>query len=175
MRKPLTRPRLRAFMKAVADSAPRKGSFRVYFLGGATAVDRGWRVSTIDADLCVDRDQVLGRIQRLKESLRLNVELVRPEDFVPALEGSASRHLFIETIRNVSFYHYDPYAQVFSKLVRGFRQDLEDARRFLAEGLVDPERLRKLVDEVPETAYARYPSLSRQAVLEAVHDFLSGR
>lgn len=36
------------------------------------------------------------------------------------------------------------------------------------------ERLRELVEEVPESAYARYPALSREAVVEAVEDFLAG-
>jgi hypothetical protein len=175
VREALTRARLHAFMKALADSAPRRGSFSVYFVGGATAVDRGWRASTIDADLCVDRDRVLGEIQSIKERLRLNVELARPEDFVPALDGSANRHLFIETIGSVSFHHYDPYAQLLSKLVRGFRQDLADAERFLADGLVDAERFLALVNRIPDAAYARHPNLSRQMVLDAVNDFLSKR
>ena len=74
---------------------------------------------------------------------------------------------------NVSFYHYDPYAQLLSKVVRGFRRDLQDAEKFLASGMVDAERFRSLVHEIPKKAYAGYPALSRQAVLEAVNDFLS--
>jgi len=50
-------------MRALAGSAPEDGAFHVYFLGGATAVDRGWRDSTIDVDLCADRDPVLANIQ----------------------------------------------------------------------------------------------------------------
>jgi hypothetical protein len=39
--------------------------------------------------------------------------------------------------------------------------------------MVDAERFRSLVHEIPDTAFARYPALSRQAVLEAVDDVLS--
>ena len=56
-------------------------------------------------------------------------------------------------------------------MVRGFRRDLEDARRFIAGGLVAADRLRALVAAVPESAYARYPALSRAAVLDAVDAF----
>ena len=125
-------------MRALADSAPARGSFRVYFIGGATAVDHGWRESTIDADISADNDRIFRGIQKLKESLHLNVELARPEDFVPALAGAASRHLFIDTIGAVSFFHYDPYSQLFSKLVRGFRQDLEDADEGRVQQEVQP-------------------------------------
>ena len=40
--------------------------------------------------------------------------------------------------------------------------------------MVDGEELRRLVMEISEAGYARYPSLSRTAVTEAVADFLAG-
>lgn len=172
MRKRLDRKRLRALMHELARHAPKRQSFRVYLLGGGTAVLAGWRDSTIDADLYSSRQEVFRDIQTIKERVGVNVEFVRPEEFVPPLAGSRSRHLPIETIGNVTFLHYDPYAQVFSKLVRGFRQDLLDAERFLSDGLVDPDRLRTLVHEIPDDAFARYPALSRIAVVGAVDAFL---
>jgi hypothetical protein len=161
-------------MEELARSAPGERIFRVYFVGGGSAVLLGWRDSTIDADLYTAQDAVLRDIQRLKERLHLNVELVRPEDFVPPLAGTRDRHILIETRRKVSFYHYDPYAQTFSKIVRGFRQDIEDARRFIETGMVDPKRLRALVHGIPDSAYSRYPALSRPSILEAVDGFLAG-
>lgn len=173
MRHVLTRERLRELMGEIARSAPAKQAYRVYFVGGGTAVLAGWRTSTIDADLHADRDAVFRDIQAIKERLRVNVEFVRPEHFVPALPGSEARHVFIETLGNVSFYHYDPYAQVLSKIVRGFARDVEDARHFLSSGMVDTDRFRALVQGIPESAYAKYPALSRRAVLDAVQDFLA--
>ncbi len=38
MRKNLTHERLKDLMNEIARTAPRRGSYRVYFLGGATAV-----------------------------------------------------------------------------------------------------------------------------------------
>lgn len=175
MREGLTRDRLRALMSALARSAPSGVSIRVYFIGGATAVDRGWRSSTIDADLHASDDRLFTRIQEIKESLRVNIELVRPEDFVPPLSDSESRHVFMDSIDSVSFFHYDPYTQLLSKIVRGFRQDVEDADRFLDDGLVEGDRFRALVRGIPDEAYVRYPNLSRDAVETAVDDFLSGR
>jgi hypothetical protein len=83
--------------------------------------------------------------------------------------------LFIDTIGAVSFFHYDPYSQLFSKLVRGFRQDLEDAENFLAEGLVKAERFRALVKKIPKAAYSKHPALSRTGIHDAVDEFLSRR
>jgi hypothetical protein len=160
-------------MKELARTAPGRRSYRVFLVGGGTAVHAGWRESTIDADLYCDREEVFRDVQGIKERLQLNIEFVRPEDFVPALAGSEDRHVFIETVGKVSFYHYDPYAQLLSKVVRGFNRDLQDAERLLDSGMVDAERFRSLVQEIPDSAYARYPALSRRAVLEAVDDFLA--
>jgi len=173
MRAELTRERLSALMRELGKTAPRgKKGYRVYLVGGGTAVYAGWRASSVDADLCADEDVVFKDIQGIKERLNVNIEFARPEHFVPALEGSAERHVFIETVGRVSFYHYDPYAQVLSKVVRGFERDLDDARAFVRSGMVDPGKFRGLVAAIPESAYARYPSLSRAGVERAVDAFL---
>jgi hypothetical protein len=146
----------------------------VYFVGGGTAVLLGWRASTIDADLHADDDAIFHDVQGIKERLELNIEFARPEDFVPPLAGTAGRHVLVETIGRVSFLHYDPYAQLLSKVVRGFDRDLKDAERFIESGMVDPERFRSLVNGITDAAYAKYPALSRDAVRDAVDDFLAG-
>ena len=173
VRRSLTVEGLHALMKELARSAPRRGSYRVFFVGGGTAVLEGWRASTIDVDLYADTDEIFHDVQAIKERLQLNIEFARPEDFVPALAGSESRHVLVETVGNVSFFHYDPYAQLLSKVVRGFNRDMQDAGSFLESGMVDAKRFRTLVDDIPDAAYAKYPALSRKAVLEAVDDFLS--
>ena len=74
----------------------------------------------------------------------------------------------------MSFYHYDPYAQLLSKIIRGFTRDLADAQAFLNRGMVDPDTFRTLVHAIPEDIYAKYPALSGKAVRETVDAFLSG-
>ena len=105
----------------------------------------------------------------------MNVEFARPEHFVPALAGSEAPHLFLEAIGPVTFFHYDPYAQVFAKVVRGFQRDLDDAACFVREGRVDPERLESLVRGIPKSAWSKYPSLTPESVLDAVQQFVAGR
>lgn len=173
MRRELTRETLWELMRALARGAPAGETIRVYVLGGGSAVLAGWREATIDADLFAERDDVFRDIQAIKEALRLNVEFARPEHFVPALAGSEDRHRFIDRIGTIDFYHYDPYAQLLSKVVRGFRKDVLDARNLVGNGWVDPRRFRELVEAIPDESYARYPALNRDAVLAAVEQFLS--
>lgn len=172
MREELTRDRLVSLMKELARTAPRGGARRVYLLGGGTAVYLGWRRSSIDVGLFSDRHDVFGDIQAIKERLNINIELARPEHFVPPLKGTQDRHVLIDTMGSVSFFHYDPYAQLLSKVVRGFRRDLDDAHDFVRCGMVDPKRFRDLVAAIPDSAYAKYPSLSKRGVEGAVEAFL---
>jgi hypothetical protein len=160
-------------MQELARTAPRSVSRRIYLVGGGTSVYLGWRVSSLDVDLCSDRDDVFRDIQGIKERLNINIEFASPEDFVPPLKRSADRHVFIDTAGSISFYHYDPYAQLLSKVVRGFRRDLEDARAFVGCGMVDPAKFRSLVAAIPDSSYARYPNLSRTGVERAVEAFLA--
>ena len=175
VRNELTREQLRALMREIARVAPRrKGAFRVYLVGGGTAVYCGWRAASIDADLYSDREEVFHDIQGIKERLNVNVEFARPEHFVPPLVGTDGRHVLIEAIPPVTFYHYDPYAQALAKIVRGFERDLDDARHFVDSGMIEESRLRELVGKIPEAEFARYPNLSRAAVTAAVEDFFKG-
>jgi hypothetical protein len=174
MRNEMTGRRLHALMREVARTAPRGKQYRVYLVGGGTAVLSGWRPTSIDADFYAPDESVFRDIQGIKERLNVNVEFARPEHFVPALPGSEGRHVFIETMERVSYYHYDPYAQVLSKIVRGFERDLDDARHFVRAGLVDSEKLADLARQIAPSAYAKYPNLSQEAVVQAVEDFVSG-
>ena len=172
MRRAATREKITAFMKELARRAPRTGSHKVYFVGGGTAVYMGWRPSSVDVDVYSDKDAVFRDVQKIKEDLEINIEFARPEHFVPPLKGSAGRHVFIDTMGPVTFFHYDPYAQVLSKVVRGFKRDLDDARQFVRTGMVDPAKLRSLTAEIPDSAFAKYPALSRKAIENAVEGFL---
>jgi hypothetical protein len=173
MRRSVNRRALRALMIELGRSAPGRRAHRVFLVGGGTAVLLGWRESTVDIDLWADDDAVFRDVQALKERLEVNIEFARPEEFVPALAGSERRHVFIETFGRVSFYHYDPYSQLLSKVVRGFRRDLEDAAGFLSSGMVDAPKFRSLVRAIPHAAYSKYPRLTPAAVVGAVDAFLA--
>jgi len=173
MREEFTRERLRPLLAELARTAPPGGPWRVYLVGGGTAVALGWRRSSVDVDLFSEQAEVFRDIQAIKERLQLNVEFARPEDFVPPLRGSSERHVHVETMGPVSLFHYDPYAQLLSKIVRGFQRDLVDARRFIESGMVDPAEFQALVAEIPDSAYARYPNLSRAEVEQVITDFLA--
>jgi hypothetical protein len=93
--------RLRRFLRELAAAA--ETDVAVYLTGGATAVLLGWRDTTIDADILIvpEHDSVYRALPRLKEELRLNVEIASPAHFIPELSGWRERSLLIERIGRV--------------------------------------------------------------------------
>ena len=163
-----------ARIRAVLDRLGRasRSAVRVYLTGGATAVLHGWRTSTIDVDLKLvpDSDELLRELPGLKEELRVNIELAAPDHFIPPLPGWEERSAFIDRIGSASFYHYDFYAQALAKIERGHAQDLEDAARMLAEGLIETSRLLELFDAIEPVLY-RYPAVDPPSFRRAVERF----
>ena len=166
--------RLHRFMRALGNAA--EADARVYFTGGATAVLLGWRDSTIDVDLELvpDRDDLLRAMARLKEELQINVELASPAHFIPELPGWETRSRFIAREGKVSFYHYDFYAQALSKIERGHAQDGDDVAAMLAEGWVQPTRLRELFEAIVPQLH-RYPAIDSASLRKALDAALGGR
>ena len=146
-----------------------RASGRVYLTGGASAVLLDWRNSTVDIDITIipDDDRVLRVIPELKESLQINVELASPAHFIPALPGWEERSPFIVREGTLSFHHYDFYSQCLSKIERGHRKDQRDVASMLSSGLVEPQRLLALFEQIEPELY-RYPAIHSDKFRSAV-------
>jgi hypothetical protein len=161
--------RIRRFMRAFGAEATVPA--RVYFTGGATAVLMGWRGSTIDVDIKVepDTDELFRAIPRIKEDLRLNVELASPADFIPVQPGWQDRSPFVAYEGRAAFHHFDLHAQALAKIERSHRQDLDDVREMLARGLVDANSIWAYFAAI-ETQLFRYPAIDVPSFRRAVEE-----
>lgn len=137
---------------------------RVYLTGGATAVLEGWRSSTIAVDLSFepDDDALLRLLPELKERLDVNIELVAPGDFIPALPGWRDRSPFVCRVGTIDVHHLDPYSQALSKVERGFEHDLADVDAMLNAGLVARDLALELFHRI-EADLFRYPAIDPAA------------
>lgn len=171
MREVADRDRIGRLMRALGIEADT--DTRVYFTGGATAVLLGWRGSTIDVDVKIapESDRLLRAISRIKETLRMNVELAAPDDFIPVPPGWEERSLFIAREGKISFYHFDLYAQALSKIERGHTQDLEDVRAILQMKLIDVQRARDYFARIEPELY-RYPAIDPASFRRAMEEAL---
>lgn len=167
MREIADRDRIERFMQAISRYT--REPTRLYFAGGATAVLYGWRSTTIDVDIKIvpDRDDLMRAIPSLKEELRINVELAVPSDFIPVRQDWERRSPFIDRIGQMTFHHFDLYAQALSKIERGHAQDADDVAALFARGLIQSSELREYFAAVEPSIY-RYPAIDASAFREAV-------
>lgn len=171
MREPVDADRLHRFMRELAIRSRAVG--RVYLTGGASAVLLDWRASTLDVDITIipEDDRVLRVLPELKEALQINVELASPAHFIPPLPGWEDRSPFIRREGTLSFHHYDFYSQCLAKIERGHRKDLLDVANMFSSGLVEPQRLLALFEQIEPELY-RYPAIDavvfRRSVLSAL-------
>jgi Nucleotidyltransferase of unknown function (DUF6036) len=151
--------RIRQFLRELSREAG-ENDVAIYLTGGATAVLMGWRSSTVDADILMvpEVDSLYRALSRLKDELRINVEIACPAHFIPELPEWQSRSLLIERLGRVSYFHYDPYAQALAKIERGHAKDKADVAQLLARGLVEPDRLRQLFTAI-EPRLHLYPAV----------------
>jgi hypothetical protein len=173
MRERVDRPRLHAFMRALAEATRRP--LQVYLVGGATAVLEGWRDSTIDVDLKFgdDSDAALRAIPALKERLNLNIELASPADFIPVKAGWEDRSPFVAQEGTVTYRHFDLYAQALAKIERGHETDRTDVAELIGRGLVDRERLLDYFTAIEPDLY-RFPAIDPPSFRRAVEHVSQG-
>ena len=172
MRRTLDEALLRQALRELGRAA--RGPGAVFLTGGACALMFGWRESTVDIDLRLDPEPlgVFESIRALKLRLDLNIELASPSDFIPELPGWRDRSVFVATHGQVSFYHYDFYAQALAKLERAHTRDLHDVEAMRRERLIEEVTLLALFEEIAPDLI-RYPRLDEDRFRAKVLAFVN--
>lgn len=136
MRPEVDPARVKLFLEGLGRAARSPG--RVYLTGGATAVLKGWRASTVDVDIEFDpeADGVFEAIPDLKQRLLINVELASPALFIPVPAAWRCRSEWIGTFGKLDAFHFDFTAQALAKIERDHVRDRADVNAMLASGLV---------------------------------------
>lgn len=158
-------------MGALGRSADADGA--CYLTGGATAVLLGWRQSTIDVDILLvpETEALLRAIQRLKDELRVNVELASPADFIPVPPGWEDRSVFVAREGRLRYFHFDLLAQLLAKLERAHAQDLDDVDAMLERGLIERSAALEYFEEIRPELY-RFPAIDPRALGRRVEEAL---
>ena len=150
-----------------------RGPGRVYFTGGATAVMKGWRDATVDIDIKLDPEPAgtFEAIGKIKEELKLNIELASPDQFIPDPPDSKSRAEFIGREGEVEFCHYDLYAQALAKIERGYARDLVDVTAMVTTRAIDTGLLAEIFAAI-EPALLRFPAINADVFRQKLERFL---
>jgi hypothetical protein len=163
--------RIQRFLRSLGREAD-EGT--AYLTGGATAVLLGWRGTTIDVDLKLvpEADRTLRALARLKDELRINVELASPADFIPVPPGWEERSPFVAHEGRLTFRHFDLQAQALAKLERGHGQDRADVEAMLERSLVERAGILAYFERVEPELY-RFPAIDPPAFRRRVEEACS--
>lgn len=169
----VTRKILEQFFQKLGERFDRPASF--YLVGGSALLLLGSPRETIDVDYTIessgkDFDNIL---HQLSNELRLDLEHVPLEEFIPLPDQAAQRHRFIGRYGKVDVYIFDPYSIALSKLDRGFETDIDDIVFLIRKGLVALPQLEQILQDVlPGAGKFDINPVDMQKHLQAVRDSL---
>jgi len=171
MRIVIEEPVIHRIFKLLATFA--KGPGRIYVTGGVSAVLLGLRKSTIDLDLKLlpEPPGIFEAIRDVKESMKINIELASPDNFIPPLPGWEARSLYIVSYNNIDFFHYDFYAQALAKIERNHVRDVADVDAMIKHGLIDTKELLRLFISI-EHLFIRYPAIDPKSFRERMETLI---
>jgi hypothetical protein len=110
----------------------------ILFNGGSALCLLGSPRETLDVDYFVknaplETEEIL---KRLASELKLDLELVPLEEFIPLPPEAETRRRVVGRYGQVDIYIYDLYSIALSKIARGFESDLEDVEFLLNQKLI---------------------------------------
>lgn len=128
---------LKSFLAAVGARYPRPAT--LVLLGGSALCLLGSHRPTLDIDYVGDdlhKNELQNTIEQISQELRIPVDAVPIEQFLPVPTGANERRLLIGQFGNLEVYVLDPYTIALSKLDRGFETDIEDILFLLHHNLI---------------------------------------
>ena len=126
---------------------------------------------TIDVDYAIEKSskEFEDVLKKLSDELRLDLENVPLQEFIPLSKATGERHHFVGRYGKVNVYVFDPYSIALSKLDRGFDTDIEDIIFLIQRGLVTLPLLEKVMqDAIPRAQEFDMNASDMQRHLQAV-------
>ncbi len=143
----ITIARVRAFLTEVSQRYQQPAT--LLLLGGSALCLLGSTRATLDIDYVghdLHKDALQQVIDQVAEKMRLDVEAVPIDEFVPLPEDAQTRQLPFGAFGTIEVFILDPYTIALSKLDRGFDTDLEDVLFLLHQELIQFEQLESVVE-----------------------------
>lgn len=136
---------LQSALQVIGKQAP--DNSQLILIGGSALILLGSPRQTFDIDFVgddVSPTRFQKKILKIARELKILVELVPLDNFIPIPAGSAERNIYIGIYSNLKVYVADPYSIAFSKLDRGFDTDIEDIVFLINNKYVEIAELEKI-------------------------------
>ena len=126
---------------------------QLILIGGSALTLLGSPRPSIDIDFVGDDihpNELHRSIMQIAKELKILVEPVPLDRFVPLPKGSEKRNIRIGQFGNLEIYVADPYSIALSKLDRGLDTDFEDIIFLIRENFITLEELERITrDALP--------------------------
>lgn len=139
---------IQSFLQKLGERVPPDSD--LVLVGGSALALLGNPRLTIDIDFVGDDvhpSELHKSILQAAKELKINMEPVPLDRFIPLPKGSAERVIRIGQFGNLEIYVADPYSIALSKLDRGFDTDLGDIVFLVQSGRVDFDRFKQMLQE----------------------------
>lgn len=139
---------IRSILLALGERVP--PSSRLTLVGGSALALLGSPRLTIDIDFVGDDihpNELHQNILQAAKELKILVEPVPIERFVPLPPGSEKRSIRIGRFGNLDVYVADPYSIALSKLDRGLDTDLDDVVFLIHHGHITLPELERITGD----------------------------
>jgi len=122
---------------------------KVYLLGGSALCFLGSPRRTVDIDCVVEfvSKEFESAVEAVANELKLEVEVIRINEFIPLPSDTEKRHHKLEKFGNIEVFIFDPYSIALSKIARGFETDIQDVLFLLQQGIIEIGILAKFVED----------------------------
>lgn len=137
---------LKTFLAIVGSRYPQPAI--LVLLGDSALCLLGSHRPTLDIDYVGDdlhKNELQHIIEQVAQELRIPVDAVPIEQFLPVPTGADTRRLLVGQFGNLEVYVLDPYTIALSKLDRGFETDIEDILFLIHHNLITIDELELIV------------------------------
>ena len=136
----ITSATLETFLQRLGERSPVAGA--LYVLGGSALCLLGSPRTTADVDSTFEAEsgsleEFQATVAELAEEMRLDVEAVPLEEFIPLAPQARQRRRPVGRYGRLDVYLFDLYSIALSKIALGFEADLEDVMFLLRERLIE--------------------------------------
>jgi hypothetical protein len=121
---------------------------QLVLVGGSALMLLGSPRPTLDIDFYGDDihpSELHRQILNIAKELKVNIEAVPLDRFIPLPEGSEDRKIAIGQFGNLDVYVADPYSIALSKVDRGLKEDFDDLVFLIEHNYISLELLEEII------------------------------
>jgi hypothetical protein len=121
---------------------------RLFLIGGSALTLLGSPRQSLDIDFVGDDihpNELHRMIMDKAKEMKLHVDAVPIERFIPIPEGNEERSIYIGQFANLDVYVFDPYSIALSKVDRGLLTDFDDIIFLIKKNRITLEELERIL------------------------------